>query len=153
MYLGSPRMVEMVVSEKTTLEEMGGARLPCMFGSGHLLASTEADAIEAVRRGSPAAELGTRCWPLRKRSRSPTDLRALYRKASARRSTWLRFVRGLVDEDSLFEIHALWAREVVTGIARLAGQVIGVVATNPMFKGWCAVRRLRGQGGQVHPGM
>ena len=46
-----------------------------------------------------------------------------------------RFVRGLVDEDSFFEIHALWAREVLTGFARLAGQVIGVIANNPMFKG------------------
>ena len=50
MYLGSPRMVEMVVSEKTTLEEMGGARLHCtVSGSGHLLASSEADALAAVR--------------------------------------------------------------------------------------------------------
>ena len=47
----------------------------------------------------------------------------------------LRFVRGLVDEDSFFEIHALWAREVVTGFARLDGQVTGVIANNPMFKG------------------
>ncbi len=46
-----------------------------------------------------------------------------------------RYVRGLVDEDSFFEIHALWAREVVTGFARLDGQVIGVIANNPMFKG------------------
>ena len=46
-----------------------------------------------------------------------------------------RFVRGLVDEDSFFEIHALWAREVVTGFARLDGQVTGVIANNPMFKG------------------
>src|SRR6202044_3118313 len=44
-------------------------------------------------------------------------------------------VRGLVDEDSFFEIHALWARELVIGFARLAGEVIGVVANNPMFKG------------------
>ena len=46
-----------------------------------------------------------------------------------------RYVRGLVDADSLFEIHALWAKELVTGFARLDGQVIGVVANNPMFKG------------------
>ena len=46
-----------------------------------------------------------------------------------------RFVRGLVDEDSFFEVHALWAREVVTGFARLDGQVTGVIANNPMFKG------------------
>ena len=50
MYLGSPRMVEMVVSEKTTLEEMGGARLHCtVSGSGHFLAASEHDALGAVR--------------------------------------------------------------------------------------------------------
>jgi len=47
----------------------------------------------------------------------------------------MAIVRGLVDEDSFFEIHALWAREVVTGFARLDGQVTGVIANNPMFKG------------------
>ncbi len=42
MYLGSPRMVEMVVGEKTTLEEMGGARLHCtVSGGGHFLAASE----------------------------------------------------------------------------------------------------------------
>ena len=46
-----------------------------------------------------------------------------------------RYVRGLVDADSLFEIHALWARELMIGFARLDGQPIGVVANNPMFKG------------------
>ena len=51
MYLGSPRMVEMVVREKTTLEEMGGARMHCtVSGCGHHLAATEADALAAVRR-------------------------------------------------------------------------------------------------------
>jgi acetyl-CoA carboxylase carboxyltransferase component len=45
------------------------------------------------------------------------------------------YVRGLVDSGSLFEVHALWARELVIGFARLDGQVIGVVANNPMFKG------------------
>ncbi len=46
-----------------------------------------------------------------------------------------RFVRGLVDEGSFFEIHELWACELTIGFARLGGQVIGVVANNPMFKG------------------
>jgi len=50
MYLGSPRMVEMVVSEHTTLEEMGGARMHCsVSGCGHLLAANEAEAITSVR--------------------------------------------------------------------------------------------------------
>jgi acetyl-CoA carboxylase carboxyltransferase component len=46
-----------------------------------------------------------------------------------------RYVRGLADEGSLFEVHGLWARELLVGFARLAGEVIGVVASNPMHKG------------------
>ena len=42
MYLGSPRMAEMVIGEKVTLEEMGGARMHCaVSGCGDLLAQDE----------------------------------------------------------------------------------------------------------------
>ncbi|HZG93868.1 MAG TPA: carboxyl transferase domain-containing protein, partial [Mycobacteriales bacterium] len=46
-----------------------------------------------------------------------------------------RYIKGIVDEDSLFEVHALWARELVCAFARLDGEAIGVVANNPMQKG------------------
>jgi acetyl-CoA carboxylase carboxyltransferase component len=69
------------------------------------------------------------------RDPKPTDLRALVPESERRAFDMRRFVRGLVDEDSFFEIHALWAREVVTGFARLDGQVTGVIANNPLFKG------------------
>ena len=138
MYLGSPRMVEMVVSEKTTLEEMGGARLHCtVSGSGHFLAATEQDALEAVRTYLSYLPQNWEQPPPSAQARGPkpTDLRALVPASERQAFDMRRFVRGLVDEDSFFEIHALWAREVVTGFARLAGQVIGVIANNPMFKG------------------
>ncbi|HEY2080070.1 MAG TPA: acyl-CoA carboxylase subunit beta [Streptosporangiaceae bacterium] len=138
MYLGSPRMVEMVVSEQTTLEEMGGARMhTSVSGVGHFLASSEAEAIGAVRsflsylpsnwQQSPPAALP--------REPKPADLRAMVPVSERQAFDMRRYVRGIVDEDSLFEIHALWARELVVGFARLDGQAIGVVANNPMFKG------------------
>src|SRR5215469_7508676 len=138
MYLGSPRMVEMVVKEQTTLEEMGGARMHCTIsGCGHHLAPDEADAIEAVRRylsylpgnwklDPPVAPPG---------EPEPIDLRKLVPVSERQAFDMRRYVRGLVDAGSLFEIHELWARELVVGFARLDGQVIGVVANNPMFKG------------------
>ena len=50
MYLGSPRMVEMVVGERTTLEEMGGARMHAtVSGSGDNLAVDDADAIAQAK--------------------------------------------------------------------------------------------------------
>ena len=51
MYLGSPRMAEMVIGEKVTLEEMGGARMHTgVSGCGHFLAKSDEEAIETAQR-------------------------------------------------------------------------------------------------------
>jgi acetyl-CoA carboxylase carboxyltransferase component len=131
-------MVEMVVKEQTTLEEMGGARMHCtVSGCGHHLAASEQDAIGAVRRFLSYLPANWQAAPPSQPAREPepADLRALVPASERRAFDMRRYVRGLVDSDSLFEIHELWARELVVGFARLAGQVIGVVANNPMFKG------------------
>jgi methylmalonyl-CoA decarboxylase subunit alpha len=141
MYLGSPRMVEMVVKEKTTLEEMGGARMHCtVSGCGHFLADSERSALDAVRsylsylpsnwQQSPRAAAAAEPKPA-----DAQRLRALIPESERQAYDMRRYVRGIVDADSLFEVHALWARELLVGFARLDGRVIGVVANNPMFKG------------------
>jgi methylmalonyl-CoA decarboxylase subunit alpha len=138
MYLGSPRMVEMVVREKTTLEEMGGARMHCtVSGCGHHLASTEADALAAVRRYLSYLPSNWQQQPPAAAATGPEDidLAALVPGSERQAFDMRRYVRGLVDEGSFFEIHELWAKEVTIGFARLAGQVTGIVANNPMFKG------------------
>src|SRR6202158_4948324 len=51
MYLGSPRMAEMVIGEKVTLDEPGGARMHCSIsGCGDVLVQSEHEAIEVGRR-------------------------------------------------------------------------------------------------------
>ncbi|MFZ9890059.1 MAG: carboxyl transferase domain-containing protein, partial [Myxococcota bacterium] len=51
MYLGSPRMAEMVIGEKVTLEEMGGAQMHTTeSGCGDFLMKTEEEAIAEARR-------------------------------------------------------------------------------------------------------
>lgn len=46
MYLGSPRMAEMVIGEKISLEDLGGAKMHCsVSGCGDFLCKTEAEAI------------------------------------------------------------------------------------------------------------
>jgi methylmalonyl-CoA decarboxylase subunit alpha len=138
MYLGSARMVEMVTGERTTLEEMGGARMHCtVSGVGHFLTPDEPTAIDTVRRylsylpsnwtqPPPAADPAPA---------GPGDLRALVPASERQAFDMRRYLAALVDEGSLFEIHALWAKELIVGFARLDGRTIGVVANNPMFKG------------------
>src|ERR1700689_3745688 len=51
MYLGSPRMAEMVIGEKVSLEEMGGARMHTgVSGCAHQLVDSDAEGIETARR-------------------------------------------------------------------------------------------------------
>lgn len=138
MYLGSDRMVEMVTGEKTTLEEMGGARVHCtQSGVGHLLAKSEAEALGAVRRYLSYLPDNWRDRPNVVASAEPEgiDLRALIPASDRQAYDMRRLIRGLFDAGSFFEIHALWAKELVVGFARLDGRAVGVVANNPMFKG------------------
>src|ERR1700712_800829 len=138
MYLGSDRMVEMVTGEKTTLEEMGGAKMhTTVSGVGHLLVETEVQALDAVARylsylpsnhtqAAPAAE------PM---GPGAGDLRALVPQFERQAFDMRRYARALLDADSIFEIHPGWARELLVCFGRLDGRGVGVVGNNSMFKG------------------
>ena len=140
MYLGSPRMAEMVIGEHVTLEEMGGARMhTSKSGVGHALVSSDEEGITFARRylsyfpssfadgapppappAAPASEAPIRSL-IPVDENKPFDIREL--------------IDALVDADSLLEIHARWAKELIVGYARLDGRVIGIVANQPKVKG------------------
>jgi acetyl-CoA carboxylase carboxyltransferase component len=138
MYLASDRMVEMVTGEKTSLEEMGGARVHCeQSGVGHFLCATELEALSVVRRYLSYLPSNWRGTPPTASAvdGSTVDLAALVPENERRAFDMRRFVAGLVDAESYFEIHERWARELTVGFARLAGEVVGVVANNSLHKG------------------
>src|SRR3954449_6987097 len=114
MYLGSDRMVEMVTGEKTTLEAMGGAKVHCSeSGVGHFLCRTEVDAIDTVRRYlSFLPSNWTQRPPVAAAQEPPAkiDLGALVPASERQAFDMRRYVKGLLDADSFFEIQALWAR-------------------------------------------
>ncbi len=138
MYLGSDRMVEMVTGEKTTLEAMGGAKVHTTeSGVGHFLCKDEPEALAVVKRylsylpsnytqTAPAAEPA---------ASTGADLATLVPASERQAFDMRRYIKGLVDADSFFEIQALWARELTVGFGRLNGEVIGIVGNNSMFKG------------------
>jgi acetyl-CoA carboxylase carboxyltransferase component len=139
MYLGSDRMVEMVTGEKTTLEAMGGARVHCAeSGVGHFLVDTEQAALDTVRSYLsylPSSWEGTPPSADPRPAPENVDLAALVPESDRQAFDMRRYAKGLLDEGSFFEIHALWARELTVGFGRLDGEVVGVVGNNSMFKG------------------
>jgi acetyl-CoA carboxylase carboxyltransferase component len=139
MYLGSDRMVEMVTGEKTTLEAMGGAKVHCTeSGVGHFLCKTEVDAIDTIKRYlSYLPSNWTQQPPKTEAADAPSnvDLAALVPASERQAFDMRRYIKGLLDSDSFFEIQPLWAKEITVGFGRLDGEVVGVVGNNSMFKG------------------
>jgi acetyl-CoA carboxylase carboxyltransferase component len=140
MYLGSPRMAEMVIGEKITLEELGGARMHCeVSGCGDLLAKSEEECLHKARdylsylpqrSGAPPAAILARA-PKAGAKRIDEIMPANHNQAF----DVVQVIESLVDEGSFFELKKLYAREVVTGFARLDGQAVGIVASQPKWKG------------------
>src|SRR5687767_9199328 len=140
MYLGSPRMAEEVIGERVSLEEMGGARMHAtVSGCGDNLVADDAEAIAAARRW--LAYLPT-SWheqpPATKSVASATEgaaIGGIVPTEERRAYDMHKVIDAIVDAESFFEIKPLYARELICGFGRLDGQVIGVVANNPMQLG------------------
>jgi acetyl-CoA carboxylase carboxyltransferase component len=142
MYLGSPRMAEMVIGEKVSLEEMGGARMHTgVSGCGHQLVKSDEEGIATARRylsylPGNWEEPPPRAAPAA--PRAPADGAAIAELIPADENKPFdikTLIDALVDEGSLLEIHPRWAKELVVGFARLHGQAIGIVANQPKHKG------------------
>jgi acetyl-CoA carboxylase carboxyltransferase component len=140
MYLGSPRMAEMVIGEKVTLEEMGGARMHCeVSGCGDLLARDETTCLAAARDylsylpqesgGAVAAPVA----PVAPAGKKRID--EILPPKENQSFDMYEVISSLVDGGSFFEIKKLFAREIITGFARLDGRVVGIVANQPKWKG------------------
>src|SRR6478735_6207330 len=140
MYLGSPRMAEMVIGEKVTLEEMGGARMhTSRSGVGHVLVGTDEEGIDFARRYLsyfPSSYLGEPpAAPPSLPASSDRSIRELIPADENKPFDMRELVDRVIDEGSFLEIHARWAREVIVGYARIDGRVVGIVANQPKVKG------------------
>jgi acetyl-CoA carboxylase carboxyltransferase component len=138
MYLGSPRMAEMVIGEKVTLEEMGGAKMhTAVSGCGDFLVAKEPEALELARRylafmpgGSPEHQPPARPPPAPTKSlaeivlpdeNQPFDMRQV--------------IHQIIDAGSELEIKARYAKELITSLARIDGAPVGIVANQPKHLG------------------
>jgi acetyl-CoA carboxylase carboxyltransferase component len=143
MYLGSPRMAEMVIGEKVTLEQMGGARMHTgVSGCAHQLCDSDAEGIHFARRylsylpsnwqeapppavpAAPAADAAP-----------ATGIAALIPADENKPFDIKLLIDALVDDGSLLEIQPRWAKELIVGYARLDGRAIGIIANQPKHKG------------------
>lgn len=140
MYLGSPRMAEAVIGEKVSLEEMGGARMHCtQSGCGDFLVKTEEEAIELAKKYLSFFPQNYKSTPPsqnpQKSKRPAEDLKGLIPDSGSRAYDMKEVLQVVLDAGSFLELKELYAAEILTGLGRINGQVVGVIANQTKVKG------------------
>lgn len=140
MYLGSPRMAEKVIGEKVSLEEMGGARMHCtVSGVGDVLVKTEEESIIYARkylnyfppnfRNKPPV-LGAK--PVKKTDKTIAEIVPENQNAAF---NMMELIEQVIDEDTFCEVKKEFAKELITGLGRIDGNPVGIIANQPRVKG------------------
>jgi acetyl-CoA carboxylase carboxyltransferase component len=140
MYLGSPRMAEMVIGEKVTLEEMGGAKMHCsVSGCGDVLVKTEDEAIAFCKHYLSYLPSHFEDMPPIAPGRAPKKTGKRFEDIvpvdENKAFDMMSVIDEIIDEGSWLEIKKLFAKEILTGFARIDGRPVGIVANQPKWLG------------------
>jgi acetyl-CoA carboxylase carboxyltransferase component len=137
MFITGPDVVKTVTGENVTQEELGGAMTHATkSGVATFVADDEASCIEQVRyllSFLPANNLED---PPYFESEDDADRRCdgivdLIPDAANKPYDMKAVISEIVDDGDFFEIQPLWAMNIVCGLARIDGHVVGIVGNQP----------------------
>jgi acetyl-CoA carboxylase carboxyltransferase component len=113
-----------------------------LTGSCHVLADSEEECLRKCREllaylpannmeKAPVVDTGD------DPNRCEEGLLELVPLDSSKPYSMYKLISLVVDQAEFFEIRGQWARNLITGFARLDGQTVGIIANNPQEKGGC----------------
>jgi acetyl-CoA carboxylase carboxyltransferase component len=141
MGVAGPSLVQAALGKDLSKQELGGAEVQATRnGMADLACESDEACLDAI--GTYLSYLprnATREPPASEDWEAPSDdqVAALTETIPANSKKGYdiyAIVEGIVDRDSFFELKPEFARNIVTGFARLEGHPVGVVANNPRHK-------------------
>ena len=141
IFAAGPPVVERSLGEKVDKETLGGAHIAVdVAGTVDNAAADERACFEAIRRFLSYMPQNVWELPPRTECSDPADrrdegLRSIVPRDRRQPYNMRKLVSLVVDHDSTFEIQPTYGKSVITCLARMQGQVVGVIANNPMVLG------------------
>jgi len=141
MFITGPEVIKAVTGEEISFEELGGAMAHCQrSGVAHFATENDEDCIAKIRRMLsyfPQNNLEDPPW---QDTGDPADRATpeldLVVPDDPRKSYDMRDVIALlVDKGDFFEVHELYAPNIVVAFARIAGHSVGIIANQPSYMG------------------
>ncbi len=143
MFITGPDVVKSVMQENVSFEELGGGMMHSQeSGVCHFLTGDDADCLEKVRlllSYLPGNNQDDPPYitPIDDPERVCPELERLVPTDPHKPYDVRQVIASVVDDGRFFEVHQLWAENMVVGYARLNGYVVGIVANQPMVLAGC----------------
>ncbi|OCC07777.1 acyl-CoA carboxylase subunit beta [Streptomyces sp. PTY087I2] len=137
MFITGPDVVKAVTGEEITQNGLGGADVHAeTSGVAHFAYDDEESCLAEVRYLLSMLPANNREMPPAERADDPADRRCerlleLVPLDGGRPYDMHEVITEIVDDGDYMEVHERWATSVITALARLDGQVVGIVANQP----------------------
>ncbi len=140
VFVAGPPLVAYATHEEVDKEDLGGSAVHGANGTVDTVVATELDAFAAIRRFLsflPASvwDAPGRITPTDEPDRRDPELASIIPRDRRRGYDPRALIGHVVDTASFFEIGAGWGRSLVTGLSRLDGHPVGVLASDPAHWG------------------
>ena len=142
MFVTGPNVVKTVTNEEVTSEELGGASThSTKSGVAHITSENGIECLEDIKRLLSYVPQNNRetapAIPFELKDEIREQLSNIVPDSANKPYDMHEVIKGIIDEDSFFEIHKNFAENIIVGFARLGGRSIGIVANQPMFLAGC----------------
>nr|WP_259372385.1 acyl-CoA carboxylase subunit beta [Salinarchaeum sp. IM2453] len=137
MYITGPGVIKTVTGEEVTHEELGGAMTHASTtGVAQFTGQDDETTLDQIRRllsylPQNNMESPPRIDPWDDPKRKDDELKSIVPPEPRKPYDMQRVIESIVDEGSFFEVAENYAKEVVTGFARMDGRAVGLVANQP----------------------
>jgi len=137
MFVTGPNVVKTVTHEDVTHEELGGALTHATkSGVAHFAAATEIECFDRIKKLLSFLPSNNVDDPPVVPVSDPIDqmdeaLNSIVPENPNKPYDMREVIRGIVDNKDFFEVHELYAQNILVGFARLGGRSVGVIANQP----------------------
>ena len=143
MFITGPEVIKSVTGEEVTAEDLGGAKAHnTISGVAHFMAKGEEACIEEIRRllsFLPSNNLETA--PLLTTeddsNRIEEKLNTILPESPMKPYDMLQIIKTIVDDGDFMEVQQKYAKNIITGFARLNGSSVGIIANQPKVLSGC----------------
>jgi acetyl-CoA carboxylase carboxyltransferase component len=139
MFITGPSVIKEVTGEDVTMEDLGGAKVHAeVSGVADLVAESDESCLAEIRRllrflPSHARQAPPRAVTTDSATRLIEDLESVVPEDARKPYDMRQVIKRLADDGDFLELKPKWARNLVTGFARLDGRPVGFIGNQPMF--------------------